>query len=93
MRLLLEKTRLWATLLAWATLCIGCSVGSDLSGKQFSCTTTADCVAGAYCDPSVGACVSPDRGDGLSLPDAAQDAGAEVVRGDAGGDENDGEQD
>lgn len=85
LRQLLNKIYREGVSLAPVIILAGCSVGGDLSGKQFACATTSDCVGGAYCDPSQGVCVYPEQGDGESLTDFALDAGAEVDLGDGDG--------
>jgi len=39
----------------------GCTVGSDLTGKHFSCASVEDCFDGTYCEPTLGICVHPDE--------------------------------
>ena len=38
-----------------------CSVGSDLTGKHYSCSTAEDCFDGRYCEPTLQICLLPDE--------------------------------
>ena len=83
-RQLRHKRALLFALFASLALVMSCSVGNDLSKKQFACTTTADCVGGTYCDPTLGACVLPDATQafdsvGLDGSDTSSDAIVDLV--------------